>query len=185
MFSSHLKPEIEKRKSECLDMMGIIPDAEITTQYSLSSLAGGYHPDFPQLSSFVDIGDKGIVATKDFGVGDIVLIEKPFGIFLEKEFLDTHCFECGRKIIAAVPCDRCSKVRYCSDACRSESWESDHRIGCPAMNLLLDTGYPNSVFRTVTKFGVSTLMDCYAKLEGKHFESKLRRNRRNGDSCKS
>ena len=38
-------------------------------------------------------------------------------------------------------CHRCTHVRYCSEACRKESWDIYHHVECHYSHLLLSVGY--------------------------------------------
>ena len=66
--------------------------------------------------------DKGryLVAEKDVGPGEMLLVEKPYSSVLLPEFYSSHCQTCYQRVLAAMPCWCCSKVRFCSDECRSE-----------------------------------------------------------------
>ena len=49
-----------------------------------------------------------------------------------------------------------SKVRFCSDECRSEAWERFHRVECQQLNLILDAGVgknPMLAMRILTSSG--------------------------------
>ncbi|XP_061166549.1 uncharacterized protein LOC133175464 [Saccostrea echinata] len=41
--------------------------------------------------------------------------------------------ECWPRI-PSVTCDKCKKVRYCSDECRQQAWVTQHELICPARN---------------------------------------------------
>ena len=97
---------------------------------------------------------------KDLAVGDVVMVEKPLALFLPINYFKTHCFACGNRVLTAVPCSQCSLVRYCSEACKLESWESGgHRVECPVLAFHVETCYPNILFRIVAKFGVRRVLD--------------------------
>ena len=65
--------------------------------------------------------DKGryLVAEKDVGPGEMLLVEKPYSSILLPEYYSSHCQTCYQRVLAAMPCWCCSKVRFCSDECRS------------------------------------------------------------------
>lgn len=77
------------------------------------------------------------VAAKDITVGDIVLVESPYVSVLSTELFAVRCFHCFRSLSVPVPCFRCTRARYCSERCRSVSWETYHRIECPTLEVLI------------------------------------------------
>ncbi|KAJ9581406.1 hypothetical protein L9F63_023421, partial [Diploptera punctata] len=77
-----------------------------------------------------------ISATRDIKVGDVLAVEKPFASELDPKYFETHCYNCLRRCEALLPCCFCSLVMYCSEECRSSSWDESHYIGCSTLPTL-------------------------------------------------
>eukprot|EP00092_Neocalanus_flemingeri_P020363 GFUD01022061.1.p1 GENE.GFUD01022061.1~~GFUD01022061.1.p1 ORF type:complete len:706 (-),score=132.76 GFUD01022061.1:307-2382(-) len=102
--------------------------------------------------------DKGryLVVEKDVGPGEILLIEKPYSSILLPEFYTTHCQTCYQRVSAPMPCWCCSKVRFCSDECRLDAWESFHKIECQQLDLISGANLGKNAmlaFRILTSSG--------------------------------
>ena len=102
--------------------------------------------------------DKGryLVADKDVGPGEVLLIEKPYSSILLPEYYSTHCQTCFQRVLAPMPCWCCSKVRFCSDECRLDAWESFHKIECQQLDLIAGANLGKNAmlaFRILTSSG--------------------------------
>jgi len=102
--------------------------------------------------------DKGryLVVDKDVKPGEILLIEKPYSSILLPEYYSTHCQTCAQKVLAPMPCWCCSKVRFCSEDCRVEAWESFHKIECQQLDMILGSNIGKNAmlaFRILTSSG--------------------------------
>ncbi|KAJ9591990.1 hypothetical protein L9F63_001502, partial [Diploptera punctata] len=75
-------------------------------------------------------------ATRDIKPGDVLVVEKPFASILNSENLETHCYKCLRRCEALLPCCFCSNVMYCSEECRTSSWDESHYIECSILPTL-------------------------------------------------
>ncbi|XP_044005600.1 SET and MYND domain-containing protein 4-like [Aphidius gifuensis] len=58
-----------------------------------------------------------IVATRDIKSGEFIYISEPFATTPGDKIRFTNCWHCCRQTWAAVPCDNCPNVIYCSDRC--------------------------------------------------------------------
>lgn len=67
-----------------------------------------------------------------------MVVETPYSSILLPEFYNSHCQSCYYRVRAPIPCWFCSKVRFCSDVCRVESWERFHKVECQQLDLILD-----------------------------------------------
>jgi len=102
--------------------------------------------------------DKGryLVADKDVAPGEILLVEKPYSSILLPEYYSTHCQTCFQRVLAPMPCWCCSKVRFCSDECRLDAWESFHKIECQQLDLITGANLGKNAmlaFRILTSSG--------------------------------
>jgi len=102
--------------------------------------------------------DKGryLVVEKDVKPGEILLVEKPYSSILLPEYYNTHCQTCCQRVLAPMPCCCCSKVRFCSEECRVEAWESFHKIECQQLDLILGANLGKNAmlaFRILTSSG--------------------------------
>ncbi|KDR23054.1 SET and MYND domain-containing protein 4-like isoform X2 [Zootermopsis nevadensis] len=77
-----------------------------------------------------------IVATRDIRPGDVLVVEKPFASVLLPDCYWTHCYNCLQPSQSLLPCYHCSTVMYCSEKCRTSSWDNSHYIDCPMLDIL-------------------------------------------------
>merc|ERR1719221_277265 len=102
--------------------------------------------------------DKGryLVAENDISPGEMLLVEKPYSSILLPEYYSSHCQTCYQRVLAAMPCWCCSKVRFCSDECRLDAWESFHKIECQQLDLITGANLGKNAmlaFRILTSSG--------------------------------
>ncbi|XP_055532592.1 SET and MYND domain-containing protein 4-like [Wyeomyia smithii] len=77
---------------------------------------------------------RGLTASKDFKVGDVVLREHPVLVVLEPEVTYTRCAACGvENEFDLIPCKHCVLAMYCSEKCRLDAYELYHRYECEIM----------------------------------------------------
>lgn len=98
-----------------------------------------------------------IKTNRDFEVGDLVFSEEPFGSVLLPEHFSTHCYHCHREVQLPVPCLKCTQSRYCSEDCRSKSWDEYHSIECNSLELLNSVGVAHLALRLVLVAGLPKL----------------------------
>jgi len=103
-----------------------------------------------------------VVADDDDGGGvvrgDVLFSELPFSSVLLPEHYSTHCHHCYLAYTAPVPCTKCTQPRYCSDACRQESWQIYHQYECTGLDLLHSVGIAHLALRTVLMCGLPRLL---------------------------
>jgi tetratricopeptide (TPR) repeat protein len=106
-------------ESQSLDLPKIIP-----------------HKNIPSASDAIDIKynkvkGRHLVANRDIGVGEILIIEKSYVSLLNAENIYTHCSHCLIRAWHNIPCDHCSFTMYCSEKCKNKAWQQYHDIECP------------------------------------------------------
>jgi len=98
--------------------------------------------------------------TTSVPVDETVLSETAFATCLNTQSLESFCHHCcselGNKL---TPCSHCSSVRYCSEVCRKESWESYHREECPHFDLLISMGVLRLALRILLVAGVDNCLE--------------------------
>merc|ERR1719278_206461 len=99
-----------------------------------------------------------VVSTNPIEIGSILFSELPYSSVLLPEHYSTHCHHCYERLIAPIPCLRCTQPRYCSDSCRQESWETYHQYECTCLDLLHSVGIAHLSVRTVIVTGVENLI---------------------------
>jgi len=102
--------------------------------------------------------DKGryLTVEREVRPGELLLLEKPYSSILLPEFYPTHCQTCYQRVAAPMPCWSCSKVRFCSDECRLDAWESFHKIECQHLDLITGANLGKNAmlaFRILTSSG--------------------------------
>lgn len=126
------------------------------------------------------------VATQDIHVGDILIIEKPFASVLLPRHLETHCYHCFKRVSVPLPCYQCSTVRYCSDACAKESWDSYHYVECQYLDLIHGSGIGGNAhlaLRIITKAGYKFLKDFRQEIQDGLYHSDSRESGCRLDGC--
>ncbi|KAJ1928180.1 mitochondrial import receptor subunit tom20 [Tieghemiomyces parasiticus] len=77
----------------------------------------------------------GLVAAKDFAVGDIIYVEKPETSQLTPALKDAEYCEFCLKPLEGIEhpaaCGKCSLFKYCSAACKDTAYDEYHRFLCP------------------------------------------------------
>jgi len=97
--------------------------------------------EIPSVNNCVKLkyqADRGryLVVDRDVAPGEILMVEKPYSCILLPEYYNSHCQTCYQKLNAPMPCWCCSKVRFCSEECRLDAWESFHKIECQQLELI-------------------------------------------------
>lgn len=163
--------------------------------FELPQLSHKENSKFISASCAVDIATSPVtgrhpVATQDIRVGDILVIEKPFASVLLPEHLETHCYHCLRHVTVPLPCYQCSTVRYCSEACAKQSWDSYHSVECQYLDLIHRAGIGGNghlALRIITKAGYEFLKEFRQEIQQGLCESDSRESgcRRDGSYVSS
>ncbi|RZC37445.1 ASC and/or SET domain containing protein, partial [Asbolus verrucosus] len=80
-----------------------------------------------------------IVATRDIRIGDVLSVEEPFACVVEKEVL-FHCHECAVLCYNPIPCEDCTRVLFCSEACKKRAASTYHKYECAILASLVEYG---------------------------------------------
>lgn len=142
-------------------------------QFELPKLTHKENNKFTSASCAVDIETSPVtgrypVATQNIYVGDTLVIEKPFASVLLPRHLETHCYHCLKRVTAPLPCNQCSTVRYCSETCVKQSWDSYHSVECQYLDLIHQAGIGGNghlALRIITKAGFEFLKDFRQKIQ--------------------
>lgn len=119
-YPDTLMHKIDQRKIDCLKAIenGDSLSESLRTKLSLE-------PDekFPCMANVLKIerGDDGeysVVAAEDIDIGETVVVEKVFHVYLY-ELQAQKCNICLKSYTNLVPCNRCSAAMFCSDECRT------------------------------------------------------------------
>ncbi|KAG7269630.1 hypothetical protein CRUP_016421, partial [Coryphaenoides rupestris] len=176
-YPPHLRHKLEERREQCLGQLSAGPGEEGTA--STSQRDHGVADATAQISPHVSVRfhrEKGrhLVATEGIAAGGLIMVDRPYSCVLipgtgelkrkpgrrENRKVatfgtqDWRCHRCLCETVSAVPCERCSYSRYCSDACRHLAWEEHHRWECPIGAELSVTGLMSQLaLRVVLKAG--------------------------------
>ena len=128
------------------------------------------HETFPGASAKLEVGyspDKGrfAYAGNEILAGETVLREEPFAKTLLVERMGTHCLHCFKPLRAAVACEVCANVAYCSRACR-QSADQYHQHECRVFSLLIGSGMsvlPHLALRMITQTTAEELLSVRIK----------------------
>lgn len=56
---------------------------------------------------------RGLIALKDFNIGDTILINQCFSKILISKYISTRCYYCFKSLDKLLRCSRCKYVYYC------------------------------------------------------------------------
>lgn len=140
-WSDLLKEKMQKRKTECLDLIKNGKDEFVnfgnaeTSDVQLSYAAS---KTIPCAVECLSIGQnksfgKHIFTRKDLHPGDVLMIEKPFSAVLNKNSTYSHCTHCLKNnFFNLKPCLYTTSAMFCSDKCYNEAWtryyQFEHKI---------------------------------------------------------
>ncbi|XP_046580371.1 SET and MYND domain-containing protein 4-like [Haliotis rubra] len=112
---------------------------------------------------------RGLYATRDIEVGEVLIIEKPFTSVTLREYNLTHCHHCCNKVYCPLPCDQCSGVVFCSEECLDTAMKSYHYAECKYHDLIQrsELGMAHLALRMVLKVGQKFLREYQKKAEEK------------------
>ncbi|XP_069188939.1 LOW QUALITY PROTEIN: SET and MYND domain-containing protein 4 [Procambarus clarkii] len=126
------------------------------------------NPTIPSMASAVRLAfspmqGRYLVAERDISPGEVLVVEEGYSRVLHLDSsLRTHCSGCLARCLTPLPCPSCSKVVFCSSACRIRGLASYHGRECCTISALaaLDMG-KNSVlaYRLVIQTSYIYLQD--------------------------
>lgn len=73
---------------------------------------------------------KHIITTKDFKIGQTVIVEEAYCIASENALNYLQCANCFERKANLIPCKNCSAILFCSQTCYDIGHESFHAIEC-------------------------------------------------------
>lgn len=168
-LSHDLQRQVEEVTSEGSNL-----DLEDKMEEDSGQIVNHFHADVPEIdkrfmnsvflsaSSNVSLREsaemgRGLMASTDIRVGDIVAVEKPYASVNLPEKEGDYCSHCSKRINSPVPCQQCCDVAYCSLQCQEEAWTEYHKTECKiirhvqnmisklghlALRMVLKAGYP-------------------------------------------
>ncbi|KAF9294630.1 SET domain-containing protein 5 [Linnemannia elongata] len=171
----------EKRVKKLMDQAGIavanaepegeldpsIPVSHIDTAVDISALTNG----LVKTKMINKVIGKGLFATQELPKGKVVFTEFPFIYFPPMKRYNMvmkgdACGLCARTIKAggllSCVCPSCSRIKYCTKACRETSWNSSHRFECFGLNPALKE-YVNFCVEENWNAGMGALR-CYERI---------------------
>ncbi|XP_044005426.1 SET and MYND domain-containing protein 4-like [Aphidius gifuensis] len=100
------------------------------------------NPDIPGASDAITIKydenyGRHIVATRDIKPGETLLVQKPYAAVLYPSMRYNHCWYCRKQTWSSIPCEKCTKVMFCSSGCRAKAMLEFHDYECPIIETIL------------------------------------------------
>ena len=80
------------------------------------------------------------IAQADVEAYETVLSEEAYAVVLYPDKFGLNCSHCLQRLKAAVPCQQCSRVAFCSTQCRDDAWNTHHQWECHFLDVLLGLG---------------------------------------------
>ena len=108
---------------------------------------------------------RGLFAQRDFEVGEVLIVEKPFASTVLSDFKERYCHNCCERVIAPTPCVSCSAVVFCSEKCHKDAWESYHQFECDVLYNIQkgEINLGHLAVKTVLKAGYQYLTEFEGK----------------------
>ncbi|KAJ8922977.1 hypothetical protein NQ315_001525 [Exocentrus adspersus] len=130
---------------------------------------GERHPRFPCASKKLTVKQKEgvgryVVANKEIGTGETLVVEPPYAACLLPEMFGTHCHHCFDRLVAPIGCPDCSNVAFCTLACQEAALSTYHRYECKFLDLLIGSGMSilsHTALRMVTQLELSRCLEIY------------------------
>lgn len=139
--------KLESREASCNEMLKIPGLQNLVLTYP-------EHEHIPGLAKTVGIREQHtknqhLFAKESMKFGDVIAVTESIQVGLDHKlgsdltFLpvdsgnsaDHFCYNCGvTTFYVSFPCDTCSIVQFCSEACKTENMEAFHRIECDNIN---------------------------------------------------
>ncbi|XP_059490451.1 SET and MYND domain-containing protein 4-like [Neocloeon triangulifer] len=110
-----------------------------------------------------------VIAVKDIEPGEVILVEEPEISNFKNDSEWTHCGHCFKLSFSLMPCEKCKKVFFCSDDCKTAALSAIHGRACSALsrfdtNLQATLNLSETIFLTfsrvidfVSTFGIEKL----------------------------
>jgi MYND finger len=97
------------------------------------------------------------LAKQDLKVGDIVILEEPYQVYLSNSYKYRKCANCLiENGFNLIPCLSCNKTMFCSQLC-SENASKFHKIICPIVDLISE--WPESHYFFALRILLSLIQD--------------------------
>ncbi|XP_035673672.1 SET and MYND domain-containing protein 4-like [Branchiostoma floridae] len=167
------KATVDKQIAALQRTPSSVESADPSSTTNIPSVSYGTNSTFPSLSTAVEIRQseqrgRHAVAAQDIRVGDVLIVEKPYGSVVLPEQGDTHCDYCCRRVSAPLPCQQCSTARYCSHECADLAWTQYHGVECQYLGLIHSSGVGGMghlALRLVNRTGFHFLQEFERTLE--------------------
>ena len=155
-----------KNKIESLDTLY----TKKSSQQKLPVPVHGSHSVLKNASQSLDVNfseSKGrfLTTNENLTTGSIILTEKPYAAVLLPSWFESHCQHCFERLSYIIPCFQCTRVRYCSDFCRLESWQQYHYFECGKLHLMESIGIAHLALRIILVTDTSMLKTMYSNEE--------------------
>jgi len=80
------------------------------------------------------------IASRDIIVGEVLTVEKAIVSHMLPEYMGKNCTHCFKSMKAPLPCPTCTKVMFCSYACRHAALTTYHQYECKLVDLFQASG---------------------------------------------
>lgn len=155
-YPEKLKPKLEQRKKECLELMNNNIDSfekysKENRNIKLSYAANDKIPFVINGLEYANSPEYGrhVRATHDLYPGDVIIVEKAYSKSLLNSAVYSYCANCLEpKFFNLKPCNKCTMTMYCSEKCETESWQRFHKYECPIIS---------GIFTLFTKIMIITI----------------------------
>ena len=140
-YPQRLMPKLLEREQNCLAKTKSSNKKSLNThEFKLSYPANEKIPfivDCLELKYSKEYG-RGLFASRDLRVGDVLMIEDNFVYNLEPEYIFKRCSYClMEKRKNLIPCDSCTKIMFCSKDCKDKAFEEFHQYDCEMIDGML------------------------------------------------
>ncbi len=173
-YPQHLMPKLEKRRSDCLELMKTVDRRD----EFIPKLSFDADPNYSGMANVLqiernDFYGRYVIANQDIDVGKTVLIEEAF-LLTTSSTKPKSCYTCAKISMNFISCDQCNYAMFCGSACMEKN--DFHQMECKCDGFqLLDVPIQHllrSIFVALNMFpDVDQLMDFVentVKISAKH-----------------
>lgn len=114
-----------------------------TSRHDFFKLSCLENPKYSSIAACLKLNVNGkfgrhIVTTQKLKTGDIIAIEKPFYMSIDRNSSLNRCASCFSSSINLTSCGSCHSVMFCSKDCKELGWNKFHKYECSSINELTD-----------------------------------------------
>lgn len=141
--SVQLTEKLQSRRKECLKLIVINRSREFVEERDEIAIPESMQSkEIPCAADCVSLAynekfGRHMIATRDIKPGEIIIVERGYVVFPEKEQMYLACSHCLSFCWNGIPCDGCVFAIYCNTGCKLQAWQEYHNVECHVIKNIL------------------------------------------------